>query len=181
MNSIFVVKVVLCYLQWRHQLHYLPRHIPCSSGVWMRLPNTLQRPGGNACYCRSEIWSASSTSSLSPGEALSLLASGSTRPTFVLPTRASATSTVAIASGDSTSTCHALFQCKGMMFTKTRDCIARTCLSSAQCGFACCCDACQSASSYNFGFKCVITDTLLAGSYADVYVAFKRDLQCLAV
>jgi len=29
-------------------------------------------------------------------------------------------------------------------------------LSSAQCGFACCCDACQSASSYNpGGFRCL--------------------------
>ena len=68
----------MCYLQRRNQLHYLARHIPCCSGVWMRLPNTSQRPGGNACDCRSEIWCASSTSSLSPGEALSILASRST-------------------------------------------------------------------------------------------------------
>ena len=72
------MKVFLCYLQRRNQLHYLARHIPCCSGVWMRLPNTSQRPGGNACDCRSEIWCASSTSSLSPGEALSILASHST-------------------------------------------------------------------------------------------------------
>jgi len=72
------VKVFLCYLQRRNQLHYLARHIPCCSGVWMRLPNTSQRPGGNSCDSRSEIGCASSTSSLSPGEALSILASRST-------------------------------------------------------------------------------------------------------
>ena len=64
-NCTFVVKVVLCYLQGLNQLHYLPRHIPCCSGAWMLLPNTSQRPGGNACDCHSEIWYASSTSSLS--------------------------------------------------------------------------------------------------------------------
>ena len=72
------MKVFLCYLQRRNQLHYLARHIPCCSGVWMRLPNTSQRPGGNSCDSRSEIGCASSTSSLSPGEALSILASRST-------------------------------------------------------------------------------------------------------